>query len=59
MQAGTVVIGHRLGLYRAMAGTYHDRSIDWARKAAADAGVSDRVRRAAETPFNLVYEARS
>jgi trans-aconitate methyltransferase len=35
---------------------YHQRSIDWARKAAA--GGFGRFRRAAETPFNLVYEVR-
>jgi trans-aconitate methyltransferase len=36
---------------------YHDRSIEWARKAAAEAGFG-RVRRATETPFNRVFEAR-
>jgi trans-aconitate methyltransferase len=35
---------------------YHQRSIEWARKAAA--GGFSRFRRAAETRFNLVYEGR-
>jgi trans-aconitate methyltransferase len=35
----------------------HDRSIEWARKATAEAGFG-RFRRATETPFNRVFEAR-
>jgi hypothetical protein len=40
---------------------YHGGSIDWAREAVKREGLGDRVtfRRAAETPFNLVFEARA
>ena len=50
--AGNVVIGHHLGLYRALAAG--EAAI---RQVTADAGFT-RFRRAAETPFNLVYEVR-
>ena len=50
--AGNVVTGHRLGLYRALA-----TGPASAGELVTDAGFT-RFRRAAQTPFNLVYEVR-
>lgn len=60
MNAALVLLGEQLGLYKAMAsagptpGEVGEARI---RRAAAEGGFT-RFRRAAETPFNLVYEAR-
>ncbi len=66
--AGSVVTGHHLGLYRALAAG-PARAAELAERTSADprciaewlrgqdAGFT-RFRRAAETPFNIVYEVR-
>jgi hypothetical protein len=49
-----VVIGHQLGLYRALGAQAGETAI---RELVTEAGFT-RFRRGAQTPFNLVYEAR-
>jgi hypothetical protein len=56
LSAALVVIGDRLGLYRAMADS--SRAGEARLREVVTAGGFTRFRRAAETPFNLVLEAR-
>jgi 2-polyprenyl-3-methyl-5-hydroxy-6-metoxy-1,4-benzoquinol methylase len=56
--ASTILLAREFPNSRVFGSDYHDRSIEIARKRAGDAGGFTRFRRAAETPFNLVYEVR-
>ena len=56
LSAALEVIGDRLGLYRAMADS--SRAGEARLREVVTAGGFTRFRRAAETPFNLVLEAR-
>jgi hypothetical protein len=53
-----MLIGEKLGLYKAMAHAGPLTSQEVAERSGAAMGGFTRVRRATETPFNLILEAR-
>jgi hypothetical protein len=58
LSAALVVIGDKLGLYRASTSPLPPRSLPRGPGPTPTEGGFSRVRRAVETPFNVVLEAR-